>query len=166
MNPLNSEEFINYLGLREDDPVLIAMLTELGAPTGLVKEPDLYSTDVSLKRDGMNFVFEDERMVYKLPEPLGGPYLLVALHLFSEKYQGFSGYKGKLPSGLFFLDSRLVVQQKLGTPAKSGGGKKVGRRLIPVWDLYDYSKYSVHLTYNDNLESVVLVTLSANIPAK
>lgn len=152
-----------YLGLPETDPSLIAFLRRFGPEVAPLKEAGRYESDISHLEVGVNFGFEDERMVFRREGPLGGTYLLVAVHFYSKGHQGSGGYAGTLPDGLLFSDTRESTRAKLGSPAKSGGGVRVVGKVVPFWDVYMSKRYSLHLTYSADLSQIDLVTLSANL---
>jgi hypothetical protein len=77
-----------------------------------------------------------------------GSLLIVAIHFYTEGYEGYHAYTGELPDGVKFSDSKETVRAKLGTPSKSGGGNKAFGKVWPYWDRYDYSGYSVAAQYN------------------
>lgn len=114
-----------YLGLPETDSSLIAFLRRFGPEVVPPKENGRYEADISHLAVGVNFGFEDKRMVFRREGPLGGAYLLVAVHLYSKGYRGSNGYAGTLPDNLLFSDSRESVHTKLSLPTESGGGVKV-----------------------------------------
>ncbi|MGA2890210.1 MAG: hypothetical protein ABSE51_19350 [Terracidiphilus sp.] len=159
----NAHEFVLYLGRPENDPFLIAFLERFGSEVAPHKEAGRYESDISHLEVGVNFGFEDERLVFQSEGALGGTYLLMAVHLYSKGYQGSSGYDGALPENLLFSDSRESAHAKLGLPEKSGGGVKGVRRTVPFWDKYRYDRYSLHLTYNADSSGIALITLSANL---
>lgn len=159
----NAQEFAMYLGRSETDPSLVEFLRHFGPEVEPHKDASRYESDITHLEAGVNFGFEDERMVFGREGPLGGTYLLMAIHLYSRGYQGSNGYVGALPSGLLFSDNRESARAKLGSPEKSGGGVRGVRRMVPFWDLYRYERYSLHLTYATDLSSINLITLSANL---
>jgi hypothetical protein len=159
----NAQEFLMYLGLSETDPSLIAFLGRFGPEVMPPRESGRYEADISHLEVGVNFGFEDERMVFQREGPLGGDYLLVAVHLYSKGYQSSNGYAGALPDSLLFSDTRESVHIKLGSPAESGGGTRIVGRMVPFWEIYRSKRYSIHLTYSTDLSRIDLITLSPNL---
>jgi hypothetical protein len=161
--PSGAAEFVPYLGLAENDASLAALLARFGSETRSAREEGVYAADISHLEVGVNFAFEDERMLSKKEGPLGGIYLLMAIHLYSKGHERSGGYAGIMPHGIQFSDSRAIVRKKLEAPTKSGGGVKLQRRMIPVWDSYRYDRCELHLTYSEDLRRLVLVTLLSTL---
>jgi hypothetical protein len=82
------------------------------------------------------------------------------IFLNSEGHGGFREYKGALPGGILFTDSRTKVQRGLGKPTATGGGENVAfLGKIPKWDLYDYEPFSLHVEYKEGEKSILALTL-------
>ena len=84
-----------------------------------------------------------------------------AVHLYSQGHEGYSKFVGELPGGIQFSDTRAVVRQRLGSPARSGETKSVpllGK--IPPYDIYPLGDVTMRVQYDFGGERVLLVTLS------
>lgn len=78
------------------------------------------------KGEGLSICFEKE--------------VVTAVFLYADKADGFKAYRGEMPLGLHFTDTRADVEKKLGAPGKTGGGG-----VIPFWA--DYPAKGVGVTY-------------------
>ncbi len=64
-----------------------------------------------------------------------------AIILYAGNSEGFSQYKGEIPNGLMFSETRESVEKRLGIPKASGGNG-----VIPFW--VSYPNIGVAITYD------------------
>lgn len=85
---------------------------------------------------------------------------ITSVQLFADGFQGYNGFRGELPEGVSFRDSRAEVRARLGTPSASGGGG-VDPYLGPIrmWDRFDRDAYAMHVQYSEGENSVDLISL-------
>lgn len=81
------------------------------------------------KRDGIELQIKDD--------------VVHAVHLFAERADDYWQYKGKLPFGLSFDDTRADVEQRLGRPAKA-----VGNGTVQFYTRHDRGDVCVWITYH------------------
>jgi hypothetical protein len=80
-----------------------------------------------------------------------------SIFFYRKGFEGFEQYRGRLPGGVTFNDSREMVRAKLGTPVK--GGRRRGPTPTMMWDLFRQETYTVHVEFDEN-GSVKLITLA------
>ncbi len=87
------------------------------------------------------------------------------IFLYSEGYEGRSGYKGGIDVDISFSSSRDDVRSKLGNPESSNdneGQQKLG--FVPLWDKYHIDGHYVHFQYSQGGNSISLISLIDSEP--
>jgi hypothetical protein len=82
----------------------------------------------------------------------------IHLFAFSGKHKG---YESEIPMGLIFSMSQSTIKEKLGEPAKSGGGYRDILCTIPMWDKYFFKGFSLHLQYSEWGSKIDLITIGS-----
>lgn len=78
---------------------------------------------------------------------------ITSVHLHSSGHEGFRAFPFEY-RGITFDSSRGEVQQRLGTPDRSGAGR------TGPWDIYNIGCLQVHFMYSSTGESIVMVTVT------
>ena len=113
--------------------------------TGLISKADTLS--VSYKNKGIEFTFDENQRVK-------------TIHTHSSKDEGFDEFVYLLPNDLNFSLSQHDVRNKLGIPNKITSGLTVpvlGK--MPDADIYYFGDYSMAIVYNNDLKSILRITL-------
>lgn len=87
---------------------------------------------------------------------------ILSIHLYSKGYNGHKEYRGEFAFNIDFQASKYFVHQRLGEPAKSGGGEVINfifKGPISKWDKYYFENYSLHFQYTDNESTINLITI-------
>lgn len=158
-------QLIAVLGQPDNSPTLRKVLADIGGPNKPPRD-DTQLSFLSFLPLGISFAYEDEATLFSKNQPLGGVFFLTAIHLYSQGFENFSRFEGELPSGLTFEFGRDAVQEKLGPPSVTGGGKRALGRVWPNWDRYHYSDHALNVQYSDNLGTIDLITLIAPMKAQ
>jgi hypothetical protein len=108
---VNAEDFISYLGKRDDDPSVKQLLAQLGVNKPPKLKRDEVDVDIELRRQGLILVFESSE-----DEKSSRLYLNDVQFYSGAAGQGMDAYTGQLPKGLTFDDSRDQVLARLGPP--------------------------------------------------
>jgi hypothetical protein len=154
---LSFDKLAHFLGRAPDDRELINFLREIEVEAAI--EPSDNFAYIECHRKGFDLTFEDEVVFFEKDEVPVGKLLLVAIHLYSEGQQGFKRFEGALPEGITFEEDMMGARNKLGVPAKTGGGKTKAGKWIPAWDRHTRDKYSIHLQYSSDLKRINVITL-------
>lgn len=117
---MQPEYFMNSIGKQADSDVVVGLLRALGIERRITIRRD--DTDVYMNNAdaGVSLLFESESYVsakYHVSFPSDAP-VLTAIFLYGPGDDEFSVYKGDLPGGLLFSDSREKAISKLGESAK------------------------------------------------
>ena len=83
--------------------------------------------------DRHDLVFQDSGIAFIFDLALS----VTAIHLYTQGYQGFGGFLGRIPV-VTFGDTPRSLRERLGMPSASGGGEVIsffGR--VEPWDRYD-----------------------------
>jgi hypothetical protein len=79
--------------------------------------------------------------------------------------ENFAPYQDTLPNALTFADSRTVVRQALGDPARSGDAGGTGIMAIPyAWDRYQDGTHYLRCEYEEGEASIRIVTIGLADP--
>ena len=84
-----------------------------------------------------------------------------AVHLHAQGHEDYTRFAGEMPGGIQFSDTRAIVRQRMGTPARSGEAKTVpvlGK--VPPYDIYIVGKTTVRVQYDFDEARVLLITLT------
>jgi hypothetical protein len=83
------------------------------------------------------------------------------IFLYAEGHEGFSEFKGELPSGIRFGSSRKDVRSLMGEPMMAGeiGGEGVMANEF-AFDRYETTERYMRFTYNKDESGILLITLA------
>jgi hypothetical protein len=135
------------IGQPMDHPSVARFLSSLGH-RGQVSEDSLSSDyHLAFESKGVSILFTEDLLVRQIA-------------FFVEQAGSFLRYQGPLPCGLEPGMSLLDVHSVLGEPSKVGGGIPglVGD-VVPYWDAYGRDGWHLTVTYNDERDRVVQVSL-------
>jgi hypothetical protein len=110
---------------------LAAFAFELSEPDDF--DPDQYMT---ASADGIELILNDG--------------IIKTIFLFAQGRDDHQAYQGNLPAALTFSSRLSEVVQTLGKPSQ--------RSKDGAWVRYDHADYCLHLTFNQTLELVTLMT--------
>jgi hypothetical protein len=113
------------LGKGEESAEMAAFRRGLKGPPKVTRLPDCYFH--SWKEHGLSIRFDDKGAVTEILLHAGGK-------------DGYKQYRGEVPEGLRFSDTREDVEKKLGEPEKSRGGGEIPFRV-------EYSTKGVGIGY-------------------
>jgi hypothetical protein len=122
--PLALSKLTDVLGKGPDSKEMTALRKDLKGEPEIAKFDDCYFH--SWKDRGVSLRFEKDAVK--------------AVFLFADKADGFKEYRGELPEGLKFSDTRGDVEKKLGAAKESGGNG-----VISFW--VTYPEKGLALTY-------------------
>lgn len=83
-----------------------------------------------------------------------------AVFLFGPGCEEGPEYRGELPLGLSFSDSREKVRSMLGEPDETGEGEVYLGEVVYPWDKYRQDGYSVHARYTLDKQGIDRITLA------
>lgn len=113
---------------------------------GLIEEieNELYA---EYKKNGLSIVF------------IGGK--SVSFFLYSEGVDGYAGFNGDIGLPINFKMSCDKVRDVLGQPQEFNSEIKKSEIQgdIPIWDRYDFDKYSIHVQYRNDMKNIELITV-------
>lgn len=157
--PLSIEFLASLVGEPDSSVLLETIAKEAGLAPGFSRIEQLgflewppFGLSVALKDD---LYLETRGQSFRRE----GPMSVDAIHLYSDGYESYSAYRGSLPGGIHFDDSREAVQRKLGLPRASGGGNVAVGRTWPPWDRFDFDWGACRVQYNPDLERIDMVTI-------
>ena len=146
---MDARDFVPFVGKTDDSPEIAKLLAELGVkkPPKL-KKGDLYD-HIKFPKDGFVLVFRES------DDPKTSQLSLADVQIFSDAEQGFKTFRGKLPDGLEFADTRAEVRKKLGKPSRS---KDMFRK-----DFWDRKGYVQTVQYAKDTGQIQMVSLAMPI---
>lgn len=108
---------------------------------------DQYRAYIERSSEGFCLVFTDEAVFQgKGDQAIGvGELFYTWIFFHAEGKDGYSEYKGELPGGISFSDTREDVLKKMGTPSWQRMSKD-GQRIIT--DRWELPNYRLHVTYS------------------
>jgi hypothetical protein len=140
----NIETFAAVLGRKHNDPLLARLTMNLGTAVRRVVE---HLTYLDYTNKGISFIFDKDGC-------------LEAIFLFSDGYEGYAAFSGRLPAGIAFGETSDKVRSKLGDPIETGGGKiGILGKVIPFWEQYVCGGFRLTVQYNAATRGVDLVTI-------
>ncbi|ASK56567.1 hypothetical protein CEQ48_18140 [Vibrio tarriae] len=141
-------------------------ILNLSLPKDLALNDDEYRAYVEYPEFGLCIIFTDESyFAGKASLPIGsGKLFYSGLFFHSEGKDGYSEYKGKLPFGLLFTDTRQDVVNKLGQQSWQRLARDKQRVISDRWDDLPDVPYRLHITYNKDTGRISII--SVNIPDK
>lgn len=88
--------------------------------------------------------------------------VISALQLFGEAVEpSQSPYRGTMPHGLSFDDSRAMVVTKLGPPLRSHAGRDDPRPFVRIepWVKYSFGNYTLHCHFSMDAALTKIITV-------
>ncbi len=144
--PVNDELVVSFLG-----PLIFKI------------KRDAYYGFLTFQDDGVDVVFNEAPWVIPDAEVVDPKRLhLCAFHFHRAGHEGYSQYRGELPNGVAFGDSRADLLRKIGEPISTGGGGMSSFPLnqpIPHWLKYKIGDAILHFQLDDT-ECIQMVTLT------
>ena len=144
------------LGSAEESPEVRAVINAIGETPRVSDDPEKYN--------------DPERQTRYYSFPRSGVLLgfrtgvLDHAHFYIEPHEGYQPYEGKLPRGIGASDGKNRVQEKLGKPSNSGGGRS--DRLIGYvypWVRYEQPGYKERFEFSDR-NTIRKVSLMGDAP--
>ncbi|MDX3195646.1 hypothetical protein PV458_45205 [Streptomyces sp. MN03-5084-2B] len=86
--------------------------------------------------------------------------IVTSVHMHAAGHEGHQQFRGPLPRGITFRDTRSTARAKFGKPSSSGEPKQhylLGK--TSAWDKWRFPEYILHLSYNSSSGSIEDVTL-------
>lgn len=117
---MRMQDFVDAIGKQADSDAIKHLLLNFGIDRRVTIKRDETDVYESITDSGVSLLFESERYVsvkHKVEFPTDAP-ILTAIFLYGTGDDDFREYKGDLPGGLTFSDSRETALQKLGSSAK------------------------------------------------
>jgi hypothetical protein len=138
-----------------------SVISQLSSETEISRSEQLAFWECPAK--GVSIALKDELYVQSNHTKFNkdGSLIISGIHFYSEGYEGYHAYTGKMRGDVKFGDSKEAVRNKLGEPSKSGGGNKAVGKIWPYWDRYDFQKYSIHIQYSPEW-TVDMATLTSS----
>jgi len=149
----SNQELLEYM-----NQINVAIDSELSLSDGeyraYIEKPD----------DGYCLIFTDEAYFLGKPnQPIGsGTLFFGGVFFHSEGKDGYMQYKGELPFGLSFDDTRESVLNKLGEQSWQRLARDNVRVISDRWDDLDGVPYQLHITYDKEHGRISII--SASIP--
>jgi hypothetical protein len=143
------EKLVTLLGRSEND----AEVRDFFGRQMANIERDEYYGMLEFKPDGLDVVFQEAPWVVSAEKVTDPKELyLAAFHLYRDGYNGFVGYRGKLPNNLVFGDPEHEVLRKMGQPIKTGGGgmSRVTKGVVPRWFWFPLGEAILHIQLDEN----------------
>jgi hypothetical protein len=108
---MDAPEFVACIGKTDDTPEVIKLLSDVGVAKKLKPSRDGTDVDVALKTLGI-------MMVFRGLDAKSSKLTLWGVQFYLNE-GGYKPFKGALPQGLVFGDSRADVKGKLGKPLRA-----------------------------------------------
>jgi hypothetical protein len=121
---VTTEDLSNVLGENIRGQEIQTILSSLGEKPEIKRFKEIPKSPY---KENFYYLYEDKGISLRFDD-MGN---LSAIFLYSEGADGYRQYQGKLPKGLAFQDIRKDIEEKLGSPEKSGGGG-----VIRFWSQY------------------------------
>lgn len=152
MNPnaLTASDFVALRGKPSDAPELVAWMRQLDEqPSMEQSDADLY---ILFPKTGLELVFSEGRLAVT---HIHGP----------DAEDSMEGYRGVLPHGLYFHQSRADVVKVLGTPQKEKAGVDDPRPFVHMYPRvkYGFTDHSIRTEFSMEGSRIRLVTLGKPI---
>lgn len=92
---------------------------------------------------------------------------LGGFHLYRDGYDGFVGYRGKLPNNLAFGDPEADVLRKMGQPLRTGGGNmsQVTKGVVPRWFWFSLAEVILHVQLDSSSRVEIVTSRTADVKA-
>ena len=154
---MKGKDFIPLLGRTADDPLVKEALEKFGiAKTPRLERGRTVAYAVNEKK-GIDFTFEDERMLdLPLREYEEGALVLVNIRFYAEGVEGYRQYRGELPYGLKFemgwKEALALIGKK---PAKEDSDLAIER--------WDFKGHCLFLEFNEKGTKIRTVALQTPV---
>ena len=123
-----SSEFSYFVSKMDEEPFISSTPEEYNDPTGKTIFYKFFSS-------GVEIGFRQERLNH--------------IHFFIQPMEGYSSYSGPMPNGIGAEATESQINETLGKPSASGGGKLsplLG--YIYVWIKYDITSYAIRFEFS------------------
>jgi hypothetical protein len=150
------ELVMTAIGKAIDSPEVQALFADQDINEQLSVDDDDYETYVERPMLGYSFNIIEQEFI-KNPlynEPQNKTLVLRGCHFNSEGYENYAQYKGELPYGINFEDSREVVISKLGDSVWQY--EKDGKVKRERWEFAETNK-QFNVTYSNDQSSVKVI---------
>ena len=144
---MTEAHFTQLIGKSIQSPEICAYLESIGAKPS-IREFEGDRTYYTFEELGLELVFDQKK--------------LSATHYLGPYSDSDSRpYRGPLPGGLTFTDSKDVVLKKLGAPFRSQVGVDDPRPFVGVrpWVKYRFGNYALHIEFSPGENQIRLITL-------
>jgi hypothetical protein len=138
------DDVVDVLGRLKDDDLVRAVFEHYGLKH--VPAADL----------GTRKGYENPREGIELAAEEG---IVTSVHLHSAGHDGHEQFRGPLPRGITFEDTRSTARARLGKPSSSGEPRQDYLGKISAWDNWRFPEYALRLSYKKSSGSVEYVTL-------
>jgi hypothetical protein len=134
------------LGQSTDKANIEALAREVDEMPEVTEDEDLGTTYYEFFQSGVGLQAEEAT--------------ISTVFLYPGDRDGYQQYRGRLPEGLSWGDSRTAAHDRLSKPDATGEGKVFpDLGAMPPFDRYDLPTYSLHLSYGGEDGTLSLVTL-------
>lgn len=124
-----TEKLIALLGESKSSPAFTEVLNDLGKAGDW--DDHKGHAYLNFRESGVSLSYEKRTGSFQ------------SIFLYGNGRDGFSEYRGLLPAGLTFHNTREEVHHKLGEPVRSGPGPEVDT----TWDLFQSGDHTVHFEF-------------------
>lgn len=152
---MSPNEWIGILGLTSEDMAVKKALAHFLITKAPKLQKGLTEAYAVNEKKGIDFTFEDERMIeFPIRKYEEGSLVLVNVRFYSEGVEGYRRFGGELPYGLNFSMSWKAVQVQLGKkPAEKGDEIAIMR-----WDFRDHCLFVQYGEKGQSIETVAIQT--------
>jgi hypothetical protein len=152
---IDGNNLISLLGKSERDEQIKKMLVDFGIKTPLPR-PKKNDNEVYIepKNKGVDFIFKDAKSIFSEPGNFAEGELIFDTVFFYPSGCGKNKRQISLPFDLEVKSSRIHAGKRFGKPHWSNPDESMKS------DKWIVGKTSVHLEFDDNEESIELITVS------
>ena len=95
---------------------------------------------------------------------LDEPDRITCIHIHTLSDDGYQTCADSVPFDFSAQTKQAEARELLGPPTAEGGPVRsiLSPKNCTYWDRWEYAQHSLHLTYNEQCDSVVLITLMSN----
>lgn len=149
---MDYRQWLDLFGKSADEKQVREALAKAGITSRIKIDSDELSASEDIKGQGITIIFTDESILAPDTGVVGRPILSGVLMILQDRRSKANLYKGPLPYGLRYDESRMLLRARLGQPTQINDEYRT--------DAWFIDGLEVAVTYSADLNSLTQVSVT------